>query len=198
MKKPLPRKYPHSLTLDGALVELRLMSADDGPALTDFIGRLPVHDLLFVRRNISHPRVISAWLAALGERITSLVAVAGGEIVGCSAVVTDALSWSPHVGDLRILVKPSWRGCGLGRVLTEESFAQALAQGLEKLTVQMTVDQSAAIAVFEDLGFRPESVLRNHVKDHDGKTYDLALLSLEVSQLHLRSRARGMSSALNE
>lgn len=198
MKKPVQRRYPRYLALDGTQVEFRLMKPEDAPALTAFIDTLPVHDLLFVRRNLSHPKVIAAWLTALGKQVTSLVAVADGQLVGCTAVVVDAQSWSPHVGDLRILVAPAWRSVGLGQALIRECVNLALSLGLEKLTVQMTVDQSAAIKTFEKLGFRPESVLRNHVKDLDGHSYDLALLSLEVSELAARAMGKGMSTALNE
>ena len=38
----------------------------------------------------------------------------------------------------------------------------ALGAGLEKLSVQMTVDQQAAIALFESLGFKAEALLRAH------------------------------------
>ncbi|MFK8402342.1 GNAT family N-acetyltransferase [Pseudomonas sp. BGr12] len=198
MKKPAPRSYPRRLDLNGTAVDFRLMTADDSPALSQFMAELPVHDLLFVRRNVSHPKVIKAWLDALGHSVTSLVAYDDDQLVGCSAVVVDSCSWSPHVGDLRILVAPQWRGHGLGRVLIRECVNLAVDQGLEKLTVQMTVDQSAAINAFEKLGFQPESVLRNHVKDHDGHTYDLALLSLEVNELVARASGRGMATAMSD
>lgn len=198
MKKSSSRHYPRHLELNGTQVEFRLMEPGDAPALTTFIDTLPVHDLLFVRRNLSHPKVIAAWLTALGKQVTSLVAIANGQLVGCTAVVVDARSWSPHVGDLRILVAPAWRGVGLGRVLIKECVNLAVSLGLEKLTVQMTVDQSAAINAFEALGFQPESVLRNHVKDHEGRTYDLALLSLEVKELAARASGKGMSAAMSD
>jgi RimJ/RimL family protein N-acetyltransferase len=196
MKNLRKNRYPRHLEIQGSAVELRLMSESDATALTAFIDTLPVHDLLFVRRNLSHPKVIAAWLTALGKQVSSLVAVADGQLVGCTAVVVDSLSWSPHVGDLRILVAPAWRGVGLGQTLIRECVDLALSLGLEKLTVQMTVDQSAAIRTFEGLGFQPESVLRNHVKDLDGHTYDLALLSLEVNDLTARASGKGMSGAL--
>ncbi|OQR32920.1 hypothetical protein BWR15_15825 [Pseudomonas sp. T] len=198
MKKSASRHYPRRLELNGTAVEFRLMTAEDGPALNQFMAELPVHDLLFVRRNISHPKVIKAWLEALGKSVSSLVAYANGQLVGCTAVVVDSCSWSPHVGDLRILVAPAWRGHGLGRVLIKECVNLAISQGLEKLTVQMTVDQSAAITTFEGLGFQPESVLRNHVKDHDGRTYDLALLSLEVKELAAHASGKGMATAISD
>ena len=47
------------------------------------------------------------------------------------------------------------RGLGVGRALSQETFAIALGAGLDKLSVQMTVDQQAAIALFEGLDRRP-------------------------------------------
>jgi hypothetical protein len=41
---------------------------------------------------------------------------------------------------------------------------------------QMTVDQQAAIALFESLGFKAEALLRDHVRDVDGKTRDIVVL----------------------
>ncbi len=134
----------------------------------------------------------------LGEgHIDSLVAYAGGTLVGCTAIVVENLSWSRHVGELRVLVGPSMRGKGLGRVLIQECFVQAFELGLDKLCAQMTVDQTAAIGVFEELGFRAEAVLQKHVKDRDGRFHDLALLSHDVHAVHSMLDTYGVSAALN-
>lgn len=53
-----------------------------------------------------------------------------------------------------MVVAQEVRGQGVGRALSQETFALALCAGLEKLSVQMTVDQRAAIALFESLGTR--------------------------------------------
>lgn len=58
----------------------------------------------------------------------------------------------------------------------------ALDAGLEKLSVQMTVDQQAAIALFESLGFKAEALLRDHVRDVDGKKHDIVVLGYNVLQ----------------
>jgi len=88
------------------------------------------------------------------------------------------------------------RGRGLGRLLVQQCFAPALELGLDKLVAQMTVDQVAAIAVFEELGFRAEALLRDHVKDRDGQLHDLALLSHDVAAVQSRLEAYGVSDAL--
>lgn len=198
MTTALSREYPRTVSFGDTQIEIRPMTADDGPALTAFTQALPGHDLLFVRRDISHPKVIAAWVASLDKGgVTSLVAYHGDELVGCTAIVTDELSWSSHVGELRVLAMPSWRGCGLGRLLIQESFAIGIELGLEKLMVQMTVDQEAAITIFEELGFRPESVLHNQVKDREGNRHDLVVLSHDVAAVQALMDSLGMPEALS-
>ena len=143
---------------------------------------LPAHDLLFVRRDVSHPKVIDAWMRALDDGAHDEPGRArrrrDGRLHGDRhrrAVAGRATSAS-----CACWWRPAWRGRGLGRLLIQECFALALELGLEKLVVQMTVDQRAAIAVFEELGFRAEAVLRRHVEDRDGKLHDLVLLSHDV------------------
>src|SRR5258705_1544089 len=91
---------------------------------------------------------------------TILLAVISGTVVGCGTMVCDPHSWSPHVGEIRMVVSQDVRGQGVGRALSQQTFALALGAGLEKLSVQMTVDQQAAIALFERLGFKAEALLR--------------------------------------
>jgi GNAT superfamily N-acetyltransferase len=165
------RSYPRRVATEAGDIEFRLMSSADEAAVLDFAQKLPTHDLLFLPRNISQPKVLSAWIKEI-ERgaITSLLAVNGGTVAGCGALVRDPHSWSPHVGEIRMVVSLEVRGQGVGRALSQETFALALAAGLEKLLVQMTVDQRAAIALFESLGFKAEALLRDHVRDIDGKS----------------------------
>jgi len=192
--QPSARRYPRSLDLEGQAVAIDELRAGDEAALLAFAQALPAHDLLFTYRDISQPRVIKAWLREAVERrrMPSLVARLGGQIVGCTALIHDDLSWSPHVGELRVVVGPAARGLGLGRQLIQDCFAQALSLGLEKLTAQMTTDQTRAIAMFESLGFRPEALLAGHVRGRDGSTHDVVVLSHHVAEVAARLQAYGV------
>src|SRR3981081_4672348 len=160
------RSYPRHVKTDGGEIQFRLMSRSDEAAGLAFAQRLPTQARRFLPRNISQPKVLSAWINEI-ERgaIISLLAVKNGTVVGCGTLVRDSHSWSPHVGEIRMVVSQEVRGQGVGRALSQETFALALGAGLEKLSVQMTVDQQAAIALFESLGFRAEALLRDHVRD---------------------------------
>ena len=192
-----PRSYPRRVATEAGEIEFRLMSPADEAAVLDFARQLPVHDLLFLPRDISEPKVLAAWIKEI-ERgaITSLLAVKAGRVVGCGTLVRDPFSWSPHVGEIRNVVSVDVRGLGGGRALTQEIFALALGAGLEKFVVQMTVDQTGAVAIFEGLGFKAEALLRDHVKDKTGKKHDIVVLGHNVAQVRAQMEAYGLPGAV--
>jgi RimJ/RimL family protein N-acetyltransferase len=191
------RSYPRRVIADGGEIEFHLMSRADEAAVLAFAQKLPTHDLLFLPRNISQPKVLSAWINEI-ERgdITSLLALKQGAVVGCGTLVRDPHSWSPHVGEIRMVVLPDVRGQGVGRALSQETFALALGAGLEKLSAQMTVDQQAAITLFESLGFKAEALLRDHVRDVDGKKHDIVVVGHNVAQVRAQLEAYGLPGAV--
>src|SRR6202035_3269728 len=191
------RSYPRHVQLDAGDIEFRLMSRADEASVLDFAQELPTHDLLFLPRNISQPKVLSAWINEI-ERgaITSLLAVKYGNVVGCGTLVRDPLSWSPHVGEIRMVISRDVRGLGVGRALSQETFALALGAGLEKLSVQMTVDQQAAITLFESLGFKAEALLPDHVRDVAGAKHDIVVLGHNVAQVQAQLEAYGLAEAV--
>ena len=189
------RGYPRSIELGNDAFELRYMAQGDGAAVAAFANALPPHDLLFMRRDITQPKVISAWLRGIADgKITTLLATRNGRVCGCVALIRDELSWSPHVGEMRLVLDPAVRGRGLGRALADECFAIALGLGIEKIVAHMTVDQQAAIAVFEELGFRPEAMLSEHVRDRQGVKHDVAILSQDVNRLLARLETYGLNA----
>lgn len=185
---------PHNeLKADGRTIRLRYMAPGDAEGVLAFAKSLPAHDLLFLNRDIRNPKVIDAWLEQIGQGlIRSLVAVEDDTVVGCNAMVRDELSWSPHVADIRILVSEDCRGLGLGRLLALHTLHRARVDGVRKLTVRMTPDQGGALKLFEEMGFRPEALLRDHVRDADGETHDLAVMALDVDRHLAKQRAYGL------
>ena len=191
------RSYPLHVTTEAGDIEFRMMGPADEAAVLAFAQALPAHDLLFLPRNISEPKVLSAWVKEI-ERgaITSLLAVKDGKVVGCGTLVRDPHSWSPHVGEIRMVVSLDVRGQGVGRALSQETFALALGAGLEKFSVQMTIDQRGAIALFESLGFKAEALLRDHVQDVGGRKHDIVVLGHNVAQVRAQMEAYGLPDAV--
>jgi ribosomal protein S18 acetylase RimI-like enzyme len=79
-------------------------------------------------------------------------------------------------------VSAAHRGRGLGRGLATEVFAMARARGLEKIWAQIPASQEAAQSVFQSLGFRTEALLADFVKNADGLTEDLVIMSYDAGE----------------
>jgi ribosomal protein S18 acetylase RimI-like enzyme len=83
-------------------------------------------------------------------------AFAGPELVGMIGVGREHERKLIHKGFVRSMyVAPSHRGKGLGRQLLQEamSFASSM-NGLRQITLSVTADNEAAVALYESAGFR--------------------------------------------
>ena len=190
------RTYPVTHPLAGIEVTLRYMRPQDRGAMLAFARTLPEHDLLFLRRDITEESAVDDWLQDIAHgEVTTIVAAEGEKLIGYATIHRSTLRWSAHVAELRVMVAESMRGKGLGRLLTQEAFANALSQGIAKMVAQMTLDQKGAIATFEGIGFRPEALLRDQVKDRAGNTHDLLVLSHEVAKFEAALNAYGVTEA---
>lgn len=174
--------YPKSIELpDGSPVTLKQMSADDRDAMLAFAQALPSEDLLFLRIDITDPDVVDNWIGNIDSGATmSIVAYDGSGLIGYAAVHSNPLSWTRHVGEVRVNVNPAYRSRGLGRVLTNQIFDMARGHHLRKLTAHMTSDQHGAQAAFRRLGFVPEALLADYVQDRNGLTRDMVIMSFDV------------------
>ena len=188
-----PVQLPQTVVVGDRTLELRLMTAEDAPRMLAFARALPTSDLLFLRRDITRPEEVAEWVRDIeAGNSSTIVALDGDAIVGYSAVARSEPRWMRHVAELRVLVGEQYRRGGLGRLLVTSAFRVAVDMGVEKMMAQMTVDQEGAIGVFYRLGFEEEARLRNHVKDRDGRAYDLIVLSQDVSEYqHMRQERAG-------
>jgi len=194
MNEIAARTYPRTVRLGQDDVELRFMRAGDEAAVLVFARELPPHDLLFLPRDITQPKVLAAWVHEI-ERgaLTTLLALRNGAVIGCATIAREPLSWSPHVAELRVVVATAARGIGLGRLLSADAGELAVAIGVEKLIAKLTPDQIGAVTVFETMGYKAEALLRDHVKDAAGVKHDLVILSLDVERFRARAAAYGLA-----
>ena len=186
--------------IDGRAFRLRRMSGADRARVLDFSRSLPPHDLLFLRRDITNSQVVDAWLEAIKKgRVTTLLALedqSDGGVLGYATLDRSGEPWTHHVAEIRVLVGEAARGMGLGKHLTRQIFRTALEEGVEKLVARMTLDQQGAVAVFENLGFRPEGLLKDHVLDRDGNKHDLLVMAHSVADFQATLDGFGVTDAL--
>jgi len=160
--------------------------------LVRFFGRIPEADRTFLKEDVDDPGVLAAWARPGTARA---IAVASGEVVGSVAVVP-LHGWSSHVGEVRIVVDPARRGRGVGRALARHAVIEATGLGLAKLVVEVIADQEPLIAMFRALGFEPEALLVDHVRDRSGALRDLLVLAHAVDREWAAMTATGIVEAL--
>jgi L-amino acid N-acyltransferase YncA len=176
------RTYPRQFEAKGKTVMLRLMTPDDRDDILAFARNLPPNDLLFLRLDITKPEAVDEWVGNLkAGRTNTVLAEVDGKLAGYASVHHNEALWTRHMGEIRVLVSSDFRKYGIGRRLVSEIFLVAKALGLKKLTVKMTPDQRSARSTFEHLGFQPEALLADYVVDHDGKTRDMLIMSMDAS-----------------
>ena len=171
--------YPQTVIVkDEREVEIWPMTADDAPALLEFYRSLPPEDLLYLREDVTKPESMTRWVETIeSEQGWHLLAGYEGRIIADGELDHQFYGWSRHVGELRIVVDPAFRGSGLSMVIAQEVLAQATDEGLHKVMVQMMVGQHPALHLFERLGFCHEAVLKEHVQDQHGQLRDLIIMA---------------------
>lgn len=153
---------------------IREPAADDAERLRAFFARVPDEDRGFID-DLEDPAVQRRWLEShRGVRLAALTEE--GEFAALSA------AWpghgrSRHVGLLRLIVDPAHRRRGVGQTLARRTLAVALRRGLTKLTVEVVAEQQGTIDMFLGLGFQPEALLRDQLRDSDGALHDVVLLA---------------------
>jgi len=171
--------YPRSVIVkDDLEVELWPMTADDAPALLEFYRSLPSEDLLYLRADVTAPEAMDRWVDGIDSgQAWHLIASYEGRIVADGELDCPLYGWSRHVGEVRLVVDPAFRGSGLSMAIARDLLAQAVDEGLHKVIVQMTVHQQSALQLFTKLGFQHEAVLSEHVQDQHGVLRDLMIMA---------------------
>ena len=155
-------------------MEIQPLTADLVAPVEEFFRRIPESDHNSFAEDVFAPGAVESWLR--DERGRRAVAVSDGQVVGYLAVLP-LVGWSSHVGSLRLVVDPACRGKGVGRALARHGLLTSLQMGLAKTVVEVVVDAEHAVGMFQGIGFEPEALLRDHVRDRAGELHDLVVLA---------------------
>ena len=177
------------------MTEIRPLDEGCREALEAFFRRVPEGDRTSFAEDVLAPGIVEEWLA--DERGRRSVAVGDdGGVLGYVAVLP-LVGWSSHVGSLRVVVDPASRGKGVGRDLARHGLLTSLDMGLTKTVVEVVADAVPAIGMFEGIGFEPEALLRDHVKDRSGELRDLVVLAHAVDDTWSGMATAGIEDALS-
>ncbi len=179
----VPKTYPWSHRFGDVDLTLRTITAADRDTILEFTRVLPERDLLFLRMDITQAAVVDSWIDNIETgKTVSLLAETEEHMVGYCSLHHSEIIWTHHLGEIRLLVAPEYRGKGIGGTLARQTFDLAKHLNLQKLVVQMMSTQQNAQTLFHHLGFVPEALLHDWAIDRNGRTHDLIVMSREVEE----------------
>lgn len=175
------------------MIRIEPLQPEHAPATQAFLDRIPLEDQSFFKEDISRPDTVDRWLAEqAGHRAVGLD---GDCVRGFYAIVPGA-GLSSHVAELRLVTDPQRRRRGYGRMLARAALIDALERGIEKIVVEVAADEEPAIALFRSLGFEGEALLRNHIRDRQGRYRDVLVLAHLVDETWSSLASLGLDEAL--
>ena len=156
-------------------MSIRTLTPTDAAGLAGLFGTLTERDVTVIREDVTDPAAIAKLTAdGLGRRWVDIGE--DGRLRGYAALKR-LPGWSDHVGELRLVVDPSARGAGVGRALVQHALHEGFAAGLSKVVIELATDEDRVLTMFSELGFTGEALLRDHIRDRDGRLRDLIVLA---------------------
>jgi RimJ/RimL family protein N-acetyltransferase len=105
-----------------------------------------------------------------------LLAEEDGAVVARASAARDPHPASSHVADVGLMVAATHRRRGIGTALLESVEAWAREAGVRKLELHVFPHNTAAIALYERLGYSREGVRRAHYR-RGGELVDAVLMA---------------------
>lgn len=178
--------YPKEIvTKDGMPVLLRPLVREDEQRLAEFFARIPEDERWFLRDAVDDPKIMREWIDNLDyHRILPMVAVnpEDGSIVANVRLHRRPVDCVRHIAHLRVIVDPAYRHQRLGTWMLLDTIKLAMNMGIEKLVAEFVGNvEQAAMNAAHKLDFFEQAILKDYVKDRQGKYHDLIIM---VKTLH--------------
>jgi ribosomal protein S18 acetylase RimI-like enzyme len=104
-------------------------------------------------------------------------AIDGERVVGWADVFPAWAHAVSHCGSLGMGVLSAYRGQGLGKQLLQACVKKSWNKGITRIELEARADNTAAIALYEKVGFKHEALKRNAMR-FGGHYFDAVQMSL--------------------
>ena len=178
------QRYPKEVVLtDGKEIVLRPVDRADLEKLVSFYRNLSPEDRWFFKEDPREPEVIRQWIENQERgNAFSIVAVHEEEVVAHASLLWRSGGGRKHMGKLRVMVGEPFRRKRLGTWMVFDLTKRAMDLGLRKMRADFVVGfEDLAIEAVQKLHFTKECVIRDYVRDQNGRYHDCQIM---IRDLH--------------
>lgn len=169
---------------DMSLVRIRPIAPRDAERSHAFFCGLPEEERTYLRRDVTRRGITDQRIAETSSPlIDRIVALHDDSIVADGSLERGQHQWEEHVGEIRLIVAPEFRGKGLGMRMARELYFLAHEHDVARIKIRIMRPQREAARIFEKLGFWEEYVFPQHVRDQKGNLQDLVVLRCDLAVL---------------
>lgn len=168
---------------DGSPVVIRGLKLDDLDRLMAFYAALPAEDRKYLKVDVGDRNVVRRRILLTEQgNVFRLAALSGDKIVADGMLEMSDETWRRHLGELRVIVDPSFRRRGLGLLLMRELYFIAAEHKVQTVVAKFMRPQEDARRICRTLGFREESLLPDYVVDQSGAHQDLVIMTADMKE----------------
>jgi L-amino acid N-acyltransferase YncA len=169
---------------DGREVTIRRLALYDLDRIMNFYQKLPLEDRKYLKFDVTIRNVVARRLKRIetGDDIR-VVALLNDEIIASGALELSGEQWSKHQGEIRVIIARDFQHQGLGTLIIRELYFIAIQNDVETIVARMMRPQVNAQKIFRKLGFREEMLLPGFVKDIEGASQDMIIMTCSVKNL---------------
>jgi RimJ/RimL family protein N-acetyltransferase len=169
---------------DGRTVVLREPTMQDQERTRRFFLALPPEDQRYLRADVTRREVVERRIRqAQAGGACWIVALVEDEIVADGALEFSRQTRTRHLGEIRVIVAPDYRGLSLGTLLIEELLLAAQRCEVQKVVLKMALPQIAARQICERLGFQLDAVLPDNIRHPAGRGPGAVVMSCTLDEV---------------
>ena len=175
-------RFPQEAQLrDKVKVKVRPLRRTDAPALQRLFCAVPEPERMFLERPVTNKALFEKWCKSIDlERDFTLLMFDKRKAIGWINLHMPQGGWLRHVGHLRFLTHPNYRGRDVSLILLQEIIDVARYLRLWKLEAELNGERKMAIRSLQHLGFEQLYCLPDYVIDMTRQSHDYLLMGMDI------------------
>ena len=178
-------EYPKTVNLkDGESVLLDIKKAEDLEQSARFFSKMHPEDRVYLRRDVSKREILEERSHELQDgRAFRLAAFIDDEMIGEASLYRPLYGWTQHVAEMRVLVPREFQNRGLGKLLVQEIFCNAVRLKYSTIEAYVIQEEIKVNAMLKRMGFKEIGVLKNHALDVNNEKHHVVIMTFNVEAM---------------